>query len=131
MLGNEYLVEDWSVMHGNFFRAVSLEKSMMGFLLLLIVAIAAFNIVSSLVMLVSDKIVDIAIQFEEVLVDNKIYFSPNIKDFGDLAQFYAHKTIEAHNQHVILGNKARLKIGNAIDFVMMNNKLFSLKSINN
>ena len=48
-------------MHGNFFRAVSLEKSMMGFLLLLIVAIAAFNIVSSLVMLVSDKTVDIAI----------------------------------------------------------------------
>ncbi|MBV1869854.1 MAG: lipoprotein-releasing ABC transporter permease subunit [Gammaproteobacteria bacterium] len=60
-LGNDYRVEDWSVSHGNFFRAVSLEKSMMGFLLLLIVAIAAFNIVSSLVMLVSDKTVDIAI----------------------------------------------------------------------
>lgn len=61
MLGTHYVVEDWSVAHGNFFRAVSLEKSMMGFLLLLIVAIAAFNIVSSLVMLVSDKTVDIAI----------------------------------------------------------------------
>lgn len=61
MLGIHYVVEDWSVTHGNFFRAVSLEKSMMGFLLLLIVAIAAFNIVSSLVMLVSDKTVDIAI----------------------------------------------------------------------
>ena len=61
MLGAHYAVEDWSVTHGNFFRAVSLEKSMMGFLLLLIVAIAAFNIVSSLVMLVSDKTVDIAI----------------------------------------------------------------------
>ncbi len=61
MLGKHYVVEDWSVTHGNFFRAVSLEKSMMGFLLLLIVAIAAFNIVSSLVMLVSDKTVDIAI----------------------------------------------------------------------
>jgi len=61
MLGTHYVVEDWSVTHGNFFRAVSLEKSMMGFLLLLIVAIAAFNIVSSLVMLVSDKTVDIAI----------------------------------------------------------------------
>lgn len=60
-LGSDYRVEDWSVSHGNFFRAVSLEKTMMGFLLLLIVAIAAFNIVSSLVMLVSDKTVDIAI----------------------------------------------------------------------
>ena len=61
LLGESFKVLDWTVVHGNFFRAVSLEKSMMGFLLLLIVAIAAFNIVSSLVMLVSDKTVDIAV----------------------------------------------------------------------
>lgn len=61
LLGDAYKVSDWSVSQGNFFRAVSLEKSMMGFLLLLIVAIAAFNMVSGLVMLVTDKTVDIAI----------------------------------------------------------------------
>lgn len=61
LLGDSYKVSDWSITQGNFFRAVSLEKSMMGFLLLLIVAIAAFNMVSGLVMLVTDKTVDIAI----------------------------------------------------------------------
>lgn len=61
LLGEGYKVSDWSLSQGNFFRAVSLEKSMMGFLLLLIIAIAAFNMVSGLVMLVTDKTVDIAI----------------------------------------------------------------------
>ncbi|MCC6374075.1 MAG: lipoprotein-releasing ABC transporter permease subunit [Moraxellaceae bacterium] len=52
---------DWTQTHGNLFSAIQMEKAMMGLLLLLIVAVAAFNIVSSLVMVVTDKKADIAI----------------------------------------------------------------------
>lgn len=52
---------DWTRTYGNLFQAIKLEKTMMGLLLMLIVAVAAFNIVSSLVMVVTDKKADIAI----------------------------------------------------------------------
>jgi lipoprotein-releasing system permease protein len=52
---------DWTRSHANFFRAVAIEKNMMFLILLLIVAVAAFNIVSTLVMAVTDKQADIAI----------------------------------------------------------------------
>ncbi|WP_131111226.1 lipoprotein-releasing ABC transporter permease subunit [Sulfuricystis thermophila] len=52
---------DWTKSHANFFRAVQIEKNMMFLILLLIVAVAAFNIVSTLVMTVQDKRADIAI----------------------------------------------------------------------
>jgi lipoprotein-releasing system permease protein len=55
-----YLV-DWSRKHANFFRAVQIEKRMMFLILFLIVAVAAFNIVSTLVMAVTEKRGDIAI----------------------------------------------------------------------
>ena len=54
-------VSDWTRSHANFFRAVQIEKNMMFLILLLIVAVAAFNIVSTLVMAVTDKQADIAI----------------------------------------------------------------------
>jgi lipoprotein-releasing system permease protein len=54
-------VTDWTRLHANFFRAVAIEKNMMFLILLLIVAVAAFNIVSTLVMAVTDKQADIAI----------------------------------------------------------------------
>ena len=54
-------VSDWTRSHANFFRAVAMEKNMMFLILLLIVAVAAFNIVSTLVMAVTDKQADIAI----------------------------------------------------------------------
>jgi lipoprotein-releasing system permease protein len=54
-------VSDWTRSHANFFRAVEIEKRMMFLILLLIVAVAAFNIVSTLVMAVTDKRADIAI----------------------------------------------------------------------
>ncbi|MDP1125066.1 FtsX-like permease family protein, partial [Klebsiella pneumoniae] len=47
--------------HANFFRAIQMEKSVMFVILSLIVAVAAFNLVSSLIMLVTDKQADIAI----------------------------------------------------------------------
>lgn len=55
------LVSDWTRSHANFFRAVALEKTMMTIILFLIVAVAAFNIVSTLVMAVQEKQADIAI----------------------------------------------------------------------
>lgn len=60
-LPGAYRVVDWTMQHRNFFRALSMEKRMMGIILFLIVAVAAFNIVSTLVMVVTDKRADIAI----------------------------------------------------------------------
>ncbi|MFA7281608.1 MAG: lipoprotein-releasing ABC transporter permease subunit [Sterolibacterium sp.] len=60
-LGEGVSVSDWTRNHANFFRAVAIEKNMMFLILLLIVAVAAFNIVSTLVMAVTDKQADIAI----------------------------------------------------------------------
>src|SRR5438094_6309901 len=54
-------VRDWTRNHANFFRAVAIEKRMMFIILTLIVAVAAFNIVSAQVMVVTDKTADIAI----------------------------------------------------------------------
>ncbi len=60
-LGGNYWVSDWTRQHANYFRAVRTEKTMMFIILMLIVAVAAFNIVSTLVMVVTDKQADIAI----------------------------------------------------------------------
>ena len=60
-LDGNYFVTDWTQQHANFFKAVQLEKKVMFIILTLIVAVAAFNIVSTLVMAVTDKRADIAI----------------------------------------------------------------------
>jgi len=60
-LRGDLYVSDWTRSHANYFRAVQIEKTMMFIILLLIVAVAAFNIVSTLVMVVTDKQPDIAI----------------------------------------------------------------------
>jgi lipoprotein-releasing system permease protein len=60
-LGGGLWVDDWTHRHANFFRSIELTKRMMFFILLLVVAVAAFNIISTLVMAVKDKQPDIAI----------------------------------------------------------------------
>lgn len=60
-LDRGYRVRDWTWRHANFFQAVRTEKTVMFVILALIVAVAAFNIVSTLVMMVTDKQSDIAI----------------------------------------------------------------------
>ncbi|WP_455230689.1 lipoprotein-releasing ABC transporter permease subunit [Geopseudomonas aromaticivorans] len=60
-LGEDYVARDWTRSHGSLFQAIQMEKTMIGLLLLLIVAVAAFNIISTLVMVVTDKKADIAI----------------------------------------------------------------------
>jgi lipoprotein-releasing system permease protein len=60
-LGGGFYVSDWTRNHANFFRSIEMTKSMMFVILLLVVAVAAFNIVAALVMVVKDKRADIAI----------------------------------------------------------------------
>ncbi|MGV8844561.1 MAG: lipoprotein-releasing ABC transporter permease subunit [Pseudomonas sp.] len=57
----QYTAHDWTRTHGNLYQAIRMEKTMIGLLLLLIVTVAAFNIISTLVMVVTDKKADIAI----------------------------------------------------------------------
>ncbi|MBD9424538.1 lipoprotein-releasing ABC transporter permease subunit [Pseudomonas sp. PDM15] len=57
----DFYARDWTRTHGNLYQAIRMEKTMIGLLLLLIVAVAAFNIISTLVMVVTDKKSDIAI----------------------------------------------------------------------
>jgi lipoprotein-releasing system permease protein len=59
-LGERFAVTDWTQQNAAYFRAVTIEKTMMALIMLLIVAVAAFNIVASLVMVVTDKRTDIA-----------------------------------------------------------------------
>jgi lipoprotein-releasing system permease protein len=56
-----YYASDWTMTHGNLYAAIQLSRDLIGFLLLSIIAIAAFNVVSSLVLVVIDKQSDIAI----------------------------------------------------------------------
>ncbi|MBU0809282.1 MAG: lipoprotein-releasing ABC transporter permease subunit [Gammaproteobacteria bacterium] len=60
-LGAGYTSSDWTLTQGSLFSAMKMEKTMIGLLLLLIVAVAAFNIIATLIMVVADKGADIAI----------------------------------------------------------------------
>jgi lipoprotein-releasing system permease protein len=60
-LGAGFRVSDWTREHASYFRAIRIEKTMMTLIMLLIVAVAVFNIVAMLVMVVTDKRTDIAI----------------------------------------------------------------------
>lgn len=60
-LGGGYYVDDWTRRHANFFRSIQLTKVVMFVILSLVVGVAAFNIISTLVMVVKEKQADIAI----------------------------------------------------------------------
>jgi lipoprotein-releasing system permease protein len=60
-VGDGYYVSDWTRKHANFFRSIELTKGIMFVIILLVVGVAAFNIVSTLVMIVKEKQSDIAI----------------------------------------------------------------------
>ncbi len=61
IVSNTVFISDWTRQHANYFRAIQIEKRMLSLILALIIAVAAFNIVSTLVMAVTDKQSDIAI----------------------------------------------------------------------
>ena len=60
-LGDAVTTSDWTIENGSYFRAIRIEKMMMSLILSLIIGVAAFNIVASLVMVVTDKTTDIAV----------------------------------------------------------------------
>jgi lipoprotein-releasing system permease protein len=60
-LSSQYQIKDWSQTQGSLFQAVKMEKIVVASLLMIIIAVAAFNIVSSLVLMVADKRSDIAV----------------------------------------------------------------------
>lgn len=60
-LGSQFIARDWTREHGSFFRALKIEKTVMFIILLLIVAVAMFNVVSTLMVVVTEKEADIAI----------------------------------------------------------------------
>ena len=60
-LGGGFFISDWTRNHANFFRSIQMTKSMLFVILLMVVAVAAFNIVATLVMIVKEKQSDIAI----------------------------------------------------------------------
>lgn len=60
-LSNNFTVSDWTQEYGSLFKAIQMEKTMIFVILLFIIAVAAFNLVSTLVMVVTDKQSDIAI----------------------------------------------------------------------
>lgn len=61
VISNQYLISDWEMANATFFNALKVERNVMFLILTLIILIAAFNIISSLIMLVRDKARDIAI----------------------------------------------------------------------
>jgi lipoprotein-releasing system permease protein len=61
IFGDSFKTSDWTIENESYFRAIRLEKMMMSLLLSLIIGVAAFNIVASLVMVVTDKTSDIAV----------------------------------------------------------------------
>ncbi|WP_421681995.1 lipoprotein-releasing ABC transporter permease subunit [Stutzerimonas urumqiensis] len=60
-LGETFAANDWTQTQGSLFSAMKMEKTMIGLLLMLIIAVAAFNIIATLIMVVADKRADIAI----------------------------------------------------------------------
>ncbi len=69
---NQYYGVDWTEQKANFIKALNLEKQMIGIILSLIIAVAAFNIVSMMVMVVTDKKADIAILRTLGMTPNRI-----------------------------------------------------------
>jgi hypothetical protein len=71
---------------------------------------------------------DVAIQYLEVLRGNEVVFVPKIQKISDLNSFFAHKEIDANGNEVFGANGVVLKVGSEIDFVMINDVKFSLKT---
>lgn len=78
----------------------------------------------------NDKDQDVAIQYQEVLINNKVNFLPIIEKIGKLEDNFGHKEIDAQSSLVVTANNARLQEANEIDFVLIKNQLFALKPTN-
>lgn len=75
-----------------------------------------------------DKSLDIAIQFREDLKDDKVIYVPIIEKINDLRDYFGHKTIDAKCAVVRDSKNQRLKVGSEIDFVLLNNRKYLVKT---
>ena len=74
-------------------------------------------------------IIDIAIQYEEILIDNQVNFIPKVKAIGDLSSYYGHREINANKQQLVIPNGTALDLENSIDCVTINGVEYSLNLI--
>ncbi|APY00355.1 M14 family zinc carboxypeptidase [Lacinutrix venerupis] len=75
----------------------------------------------------NNEILDIAIQYQEKLIDDKIIFSPKVEKIDKLDNYFAHNVIDASNNAVLDKDGHTLSIGVENDFVIVNNSKYSLK----
>uniref|UniRef100_UPI00404B5F06 M14 family zinc carboxypeptidase n=1 Tax=Gelidibacter sp. TaxID=2018083 RepID=UPI00404B5F06 len=76
---------------------------------------------------VCEQITDIAIQYQERLVDNRIEFIPVVEQISKLETFFGHREIDAKSQNVVLEDFDENKVVNEIVFVLINNEKIALK----
>lgn len=76
---------------------------------------------------INSKIQDIAIQYQEKLIDDHIEFIPKIEKISDLKNFYGHREINADGNEVMTIDLQLIEEGFEIDFVLINNQRISLK----
>src|SRR5690606_8852126 len=74
-----------------------------------------------------EQITDIAIQYQERLVENRIEFIPTVEHIGKLDAFFGHLDIDAKSQKVVTEKNEPLKVVNEIVFVLINNEKIALK----
>ena len=74
----------------------------------------------------TDKLIDIAVQYEEILKDDTINFVPKVEKFINTNQFFAHREFNANGGTIFTHNNEPLFEGYSNDFVMMNNEELSL-----
>ena len=73
------------------------------------------------------NLVDIAIQYDEVLIDGEIHFIPKISEISRSNSKFGHKEINANGRNLQMTENSVLNLGNEIDFVILNNERISLK----
>lgn len=73
-----------------------------------------------------EQILDIAIQYQETLVDNELKFIPKVEQISDLKHFFGHNEIDAEEKTVLNSNKKNIAEGNENDFVYIGNEIFSI-----
>ena len=73
-----------------------------------------------------ESIIDLAIHYEEVLVNDRIEFIPKIKKIGNLSNYHAHREINANKNELLLPDGVTLNVENSIDFVTIANNKYLL-----
>ncbi|HLT33944.1 MAG TPA: hypothetical protein VKZ98_09155, partial [Aquaticitalea sp.] len=76
---------------------------------------------------VDGQTADIAIQFKELLVKDRVAFVPVVEKIADLSSFYAHKELDANHNPILTVDGLEIKKNYENDFVLLNNERFLLK----